>query len=198
MMGTRVLLCFVLALTLASCGGDRGGTGGSDAGIAMTFTPPGPGQDLLWIADGGRAGGLQFADVLVRDVTLPFDAYQIEITFDPLVLAAAGFSSGHILDACSQQVPLEADNITNGQIGSSGRAVFSAAAPAGTGCTVAGTRLLARIAFSPLGGGESAVRFLAYNDDPGAPEGSRLLSLPDALPVPVEFFDSAAVISVDM
>lgn len=194
--GWRGALCALAILATACDGGGGGGSGGSGLTVSMSFVPPAAGQDLLWLAEGQRDGDLLIVDVMARDITQPFDAYEIEVLFDPLVLRAASSQDGAILPSCSSFGILASDNIGNGGA-ASGTLLVGASAQDSPGCTSAGERTMARLAFRALRSGTSTLDFVPYNGNPADPRGSRLFRWPaGSASVPVIFFDSQALVTV--
>lgn len=189
-------VCLLALLATACDGGGGGDSGGSGLTVSMSFAPPAAGQDLLWLSEGQRDGDLLIVDVMARDITQPFDAYEIEVLFDPLVLRAASFQDGAILPSCSSFGVLPADNIGNGGA-AAGTLLVSAAAQDAPGCTSAGDRTMARLVFQALRSGTSTLDFVPYNGNPADPRGSRLFRWPTgSASVPVNFFDSQALVTV--
>jgi len=165
----------------------------------MTAVSPPPGPDVVWIDEGGRIGDLLLVDILARDIDQVFNAYEIEVAFDPLRLQARGSSEGGALDACTGLPILHTDNIGNGDAAATGRLLVSGVStdPAGTTqCTVPGTRVLTTITFAAIAEGTSSLGFIPYNNDPMDPRGARLFSTGPGLPVAaVTFFDSQASVT---
>jgi hypothetical protein len=184
-----------LWLLPAACGGGNGGSdgGGSELTVSMSFVSPAAGQDLLWLAEGQRDGDFLIVDVMARDITQPFDAYEVEVLFDPMVLRAASTQDGMILPSCSSLIILASDNIGNGGA-SSGSLLMSASALDDPACTSPGERVLARLAFQGLRPGTSTLAFVPYNGDPADPRGSRLFG--PMGPAAVSFVDSQALVTV--
>src|SRR5262245_16187993 len=89
-------------LAATGCNGDDSGESGpSGLTVSMTAVPPPPGLDVVWMAEGGRTGDLLLVDILARDIGQTFDAFEIEISFDPLLLQARSSAEGGALDACT-------------------------------------------------------------------------------------------------
>ncbi len=194
----RVLAMAACAALAAACDGDDGHDDGSSGlTVSMTSTPP-PGGNVVWIAEGGRGEDVLLVDILARDVTGPFDAYEIEIAFDPALLEARSTEEGGALAACTPLPVLHTDNIGNGGA-ASGTLLLSGVStepPGTTGCSVAGTRTLARILFVAVDEGTSTLDFVPFNGDPNDPMGSRLFSTGAGHPVAaVTFFDSQATVT---
>ena len=177
--------CTVLALglTLAACG-DGGGHDGQSSGltVSMSFVPPAGGQDLLWLAEGQRNGDLLTVDVIARDITQPFDAYEVEVLFDPLVLRATSTQDGPLLASCSGQQNLTVNNILSGGA-AMGSLLVGGVAQDAPGCTLAGQQTLVRLTFKAIEAGTSELDFGS---------GSRLFRTGGPASIAVTFFDSQA------
>lgn len=194
----RVLAVAACAAVAVGCDGDGGHDDASGLTVSMTSNSPPPGGNVVWIAEGGRGEDLLLVDILARDVTGPFDAFEVEIEFDPTLLEARSTEDGGALAACTSLPVLHTDNIGNGGA-ASGRLLLSSVStepPGTTECSVAGTRSLARILFVAIGAGTSTLDFVPFNSDPNNPLGSRLFSTGAGHPVAaVTFFDSQATVT---
>jgi len=192
-----VLTAAMLALLCAGCDG-KGDTGASGLQTAIEFTQPdAAATDLVWIRDGGGGGDMRIAEIVARDVTGPFDSYNIEFSFDTAFLEALSFSPGTVLGACSAIQAIELDNVSSGLANTDGTVLFSASLTGSPppGCSVTGTMTLARITFRARGQGESPLVFIPYNGDPNTPEGSVFFRRDPLLAVvPVQFYDSGATV----
>ena len=195
----RVLIVAACAALAVACDeDDEHDDGSSGLTVSMTSNAPPPGGNVAWIAEAGRGEDLLLVDVVARDITGPFDAYEIEIAFDPALLEARATEEGGALAACTSLPVLHTDNIGNGGA-ASGTLLLSGVsteAPGTTGCSVAGTRSLARILFAAIDEGTSTLDFVPFNGDPNDPRGSRLFSTGAGNPVTVvTLFDSQATIT---
>jgi len=191
----------VAAILLLVCSCDSGGNGGSSGlKIALSFTPPPGGiTDVAWLAGGGAAGGLLVVDIVARDISSDFDAFDVEVSFDPLIATAQSVVSGGLLESCSSTPVLKAENVSNGNANLTGSILISEAFGGGSppACTLAGERTVARINFRAFGRGSSDLEFIGFNGDPNSPSGSRFYRRAPSVPqIPVQFFDSGAVIDV--
>lgn len=164
-----VLACIasVALLCAPSCNNDDdddgGGGGGSGLGISMSLTPPAGGAtDLVFFAEVSSAGDLLLVDVIARDISDDFDGYDVEISFDPLVAEVFSLTQGTVLEGCSGNQAVKADNVSNGNANQTGSILFSAAltGPTPPACTVVGDRSLARITFRAKGAGTFALEFV--------------------------------------
>ncbi len=192
--------CLAACLMATGCdGGDGGESRPSGLTVSMTAAPPPPGQDVVWMDEGGRTGDLLLVDILARDIGQAFDAFEIEISFDRLRLQARSSAEGGALDACTGLPILHSDNIGNGGAAATGKLLVSGVStepPGTTNCTVPGTRVLARVTFAAIAEGSSDLDFVPFDNDPMDPRGSRLFGTGEGLPVAaVSFFDSQATVT---
>lgn len=198
----RVVLCVVTGFSLVflpSCGHGGSDNGGSGLRISLASTPPSGGSDVVWIAEGGRTGDLLLVDVVSRDISSEFDGFNLEILFDPLVASAQSVSSGGILDGCAPGQVLKVDNVANHNADQTGSILISEAITGSSppGCTASGLRTISRVTLRARGRGSSTLPFVPYNGDPSAPSGSRFYRTQPSVPdVPVQFFDSGALVEV--
>jgi len=187
-------------LLLAAACSHSGDDGRSGLRIALDLTSPSAGvMDVTWLEDGGGAGGILVMEILARDISSPFDGFDLELTFDPLIATAQSVSSGNLLEICSAGSVLKADNVANGNANISGTILISEALTGASppGCTFGGTRTLARVTFRAAGRGSSPTGFVPYNGNPNVPAGSRFYRRATSVPeVPVTFFDGSAVLNV--
>ncbi|MFQ5702112.1 MAG: hypothetical protein ACE5HU_09730 [Acidobacteriota bacterium] len=187
---------------LPACDGNGAGrnTGGSTLSISMSFTPPPAGSmNVVWLSEASRNGGLLLMDVFAQNISIPFDGYEIELRFDPLVAEALDLVAGTLPEQCSGLTTLRVDNVASGDANASGTILFSArlTGPQPPGCTVVERQPLARITFRASGTGSFPLSFVPFNGDPIFPGGSRLLRTDPPDPaIPVMFDDSQAVIDV--
>ena len=196
--GIASCLSLTAAVFLFAC--DKADDGRSVLRISLGVTPPASGTgDLVWIAEGAQPGGGLLVDVLARDISVGFDGFNVELSFDPLIAAADKLTSGGALLGCTALPVLAADNISNGNANATGSILFSEviSGPAPPPCTLAGTVTLARILFRPRGQGATTLPFVPYNGNASSPAGSRLFRRDPADPdVGVGFFDGSALIEV--
>jgi len=196
----RFLACIAVALSLvvvACDNDDDDDSGGSDLSISMTFDEPMGMDDVVWMSQLGQGAGLLVVEVLAEDISSTFDGYDVEISFDPLIVEALSLAHGTLLDACSALQPFKVDNVANGNANASGTILFSAVLPgaAPPGCTLAGRSTLARITLRARNRGMFPMDFIPFNGDPNNPSGSRFFRTQPAIPsVPVSFFTMGNVV----
>jgi len=189
-----------VAILLPICSCDSGGDGSSGLRIDFSSTPPlGGVTDVVWLASGGTAGGLLVVDIVARDISSDFDGFDLEVSFDPLIATAHSIVSGGLLEGCSSDPVLKAENVSNGNANLTGSILISEAFGGGAppACTVSGERTVARINFRAAGRGSSDLDFVAFNGDPNSPSGSRFYRRAPSVPqIPAQFFDGGALIHV--
>jgi hypothetical protein len=189
-----------LVFTPSCKGDDDNSDGGSGLEIAMTVTPPAGGEtDLVYFAEIASSGDLLLVDVRARDVSSDFDAYDVEISFDPVVAEAFALTQGSLLEFCSGQQTFKADNVAT-NANSTGNITFSAqlTGPMPPPCTVMGDQQLARITFRAKGTGSFPLEFIPYNQDPNNPAGTHLSrTMPPVPAVAITPHDGQAMIEVD-
>ncbi len=196
------LAAFTVLIPSAGCNDDEDDdTGGSTLIISFSVIPPAGGtMNVIHFEEAAAGADLLQVDVLARDVTTPFDGYNIEITFDPMTAEAFGLTPGTFLDQCSGLQSLKADNVSNGNANATGKIVFGASLPGGSppGCTVTGTARLARLTLRARNPGDFPPHFVAYNGDPNIPSGSRLFRTNPPVPaIPLTFDDGQAEVNVN-
>lgn len=193
------------AVLLLGCNGNDP-SGGSSLEIFLTASAPPPGSSsVVFVEEGAGGGDLVIVDLLVRDITDEFDGFNIEIMFDPLVAEASGYTSAGILDACAGGLTvLKCDNISScstpaTNANSTGSIIISESIIGSTppGCTASGLRKIGSLSFRAAGRGTSTLPFIPFNNDPISPQGSRFVRRsPAVTELPVEFFDSGALLEV--
>jgi len=198
-MRRLALLACAIGVLSSACNGNHD-TGASGLTTSLDFTPPAAGTtNLAWIQDGGGGGDIRIAEVVGRDIPGPFDAYAIEVSFDPTLLEAVSASGGPVLGDCSSIAIAEADNIASGLANMDGVVLYSAALTGSPPppCSLTGTKTLARITFRALGRGAAPLAFVPDNMDPNSPAGSLFYRRdPQLAVVPVQFYESGAVVNV--
>lgn len=198
---TAGLLAAAWALLVAGCSGGDGDDGGSSFRISLSVTePPAGSMDVVWLAPGGIGGTGLVVDVVARGISDPFDGFNVEIQFDPLVAEAVSLAFGTVLDGCGGLDPVKLDNVSNGNANTSGTIIISAALPVGPAppaCALPGMQALARIGFRERSIGTSPLSFVPFNGDANSPAGSRLFRRGTMMAeIPVNFFDGQALIEV--
>ncbi len=197
-----LLACAAAAILLwnPSCNGDNNNSddGGSGLQISMSTTPPAGGAtDLVFFSEFATSGDLLLLEVFARDISSDFDSYNVEISFDPMVAEAFDLEPGTVLEQCSGQQAVKADNVDNGNANATGSIIFSASLTGATppACTVTGDEFLARITFRARGGGSFPLDFVLPND----PSGSRFSRTMPSVPVVmgITWDDGQTLIEVD-